>query len=195
MESQRFEKTGGEGGRAPLGHPPNSDTGISLTDSSEPLLCQYRDARGRGCRMPVTGLSFADESAPDDISTDGLCTFHARRLRDRHRDGQAVAAELLASITDFADAASVNRFLGNLVKMVALRRIPRRDATVLAYLSQLLLNSQSAQDRGELLRYQLELLQKKNAPFRLIWDLPRRHTEDQSQNSESTENPDAKPGQ
>jgi len=118
-------------------------------------------------------LSLAEDSALD-VSTEGLCAFHARRLRDRHRAGQTAAAELLASVTDFGDAASVTRFLGNLAKMVALRRIPRRDAIVLAYISQLILNSQAANDRGELLRYQLQLLREKNTPVQVIWDLPRR---------------------
>lgn len=190
MESQRFEKTGGEGvlGALPM---PNSAP-------AEPLLCQYRDARGRGCRMPVSALSdhLAEESDLD-VCTEGLCTFHARRLRDRHRAGQSAATELLATINDFTDAASVNRFLGNLARMVVLRRIPRRDAVVLAYISQLLLNSQSAQDRGELLRYQLELLREKNdpTPKRLIWDFPIRHSVDQPKKSGSNQNPDANTGQ
>lgn len=168
---------------------------VPNTPGASPVqtLCQYRDARGRGCRMPVSALSdhLAEESDLG-ISTEGLCTFHARRLLDRHRAGQTVAAELLVSITDFGDAASVNRFLGNLVKMVALRRIPRRDAIVMAYISQLLLNSQSAQDRGELLRYQLHLLRDKNRPTRVIWDFPRRNTAaDQDENSQSAARPEA----
>ena len=180
MESQRFEKSGGEGvvGALPM---PNADPGSSpaqpLVRSDHAPLCQYRDARGRGCRMLAVNspnpLSLAEDSALD-VSTEGLCAFHARRLRDRHRAGQTAAAELLASVTDFGDAASVTRFLGNLAKMVALRRIPRRDAIVLAYISQLILNSQAANDRGELLRYQLQLLREKNTPVQVIWDLPRR---------------------
>ncbi len=123
---------------------------------------------------PPNPTSLAEDSALE-VSTEGLCAFHARRLRDRQRAGQTAAAELLASVTDFGDAASVNRFLGNLAKMVALGRIPRRDAIVLAYISQLILNSQAANDRSELLRYQLQLLREKNTPVQVIWDLPRRH--------------------
>ena len=188
MESQRFEKTGGV--------PPTGALAVPNNPGPSPIetLCQYRDARGRGCRMPVSALSDnhpADESDPD-VSSEGLCTFHARRLRDRQRAGQTAAAELLGSITDFADAASVNRFLGNLVKMVALRRISRRDAIVMAYISQLLLNSQAAQDRGEFLRYQLELLREKNTPTRVIWDLPSRNSAaDQARNSPSVPQPQA----
>ncbi len=200
MESQRFEKSRGEGvvGALPV---PNSDPGPcpvrvpvqSLVQTDEAPICQYRDARGRGCRMLALNspnpTSFAGDSDLD-VSTEGLCAFHACRLRDRHRAGQTAAAELLASVTDFGDAASVNRFLGNLAKMVALRRIPRRDAVVLAYISQLILNSQAANDRSELLRYQLQLLRQKNTPVQVIWDLPRRHREpERSDDSKPVENP------
>jgi hypothetical protein len=123
-------------------------------------------------------------------STADLCAHHAQQFVRRLRASETTAAELLASVTDFGDAASVNRFLGNLLKLVAVRRIPRRDAIVLAYISQLILNSQSAHDRGELLRYQLELLQKKNTPTRVIWDLPvRRRDPAQNQDSKPAENP------
>ena len=58
--------------------------------------------------------------------------------------------------------------------MVALRRIPRRDAVVLAYISQLILNSQAANDRGEFCAISSSL-RKKNTRVRVVWDLPRRH--------------------
>lgn len=163
---------------------PNSDPSafpvqppVQAGHSVDPI-CQYRDARGRGCRMlaayPANPISLADDSALD-LSTDGLCAFHARRLRDRERAGQATAAELLASVSDFNDPPSVNRFLGNLLKLVAVKRIPRRDAVALAYISQLILNSQAAQDRRELMRLQiadLDAQRQKNLPTRVIWDLP-----------------------
>jgi hypothetical protein len=157
---------------------PNSDPATSLVEPAEAPLCQYRDARGRGCRMLAVNspnpASFAEDSELD-VSTEGLCVFHARRLRDRLRANETTAAELLASITDFADAASVNRFLGNLLKLVALRRIPRRDAIALAYISQLILNSQAAGCRGELQSLQAEALRRQlDPPTRVVWDLPRR---------------------
>ncbi len=179
---------------------PNSDAGASPVQTpvqaghSDVAICQYRDARGRGCRMlalsPPNPTSLAEDSALD-VSTDGLCAFHARRLRDRHRAGQTAAAELLASVTDFGDAASVNRFLGNLLKLVAVRRIPRRDAVALAYISQLILNSQAAHGRGELQSLELELLRRKVAPpARVIWDLPRRQRDpERSDDSKPVENP------
>ena len=174
----------------PLAPPPTEP----LVQSDQAQLCQYRDARGRGCRMlavnPPNPISLAEDSALD-ISTEGLCAFHARRLRDRQRAGQTAAAELLASVSDFGDAASVNRFLGNLLKLVAVRRIPRRDAVALAYISQLILNSQAAHGRGELQSIELELLRRKVAPpTRVIWDLPRRHRDpERSDDSKPAENP------
>ena len=77
--------------------------------------------------------------------------------------------------SDFTDPPSVNRFLGNLLKLVAVKRVPRRDAVAMAYISQLILNSQAAQDRRELMRLQiadLDAQRQKNLPTRVIWDLP-----------------------
>src|SRR5579872_5621471 len=126
MESQRFEKSRGEGAMAALPMP-NSDASASpvvRADHDDAPLCQYRDARGRGCRMlavnPPSPMSLAEDSALD-VSTDVLCAFHARRLRDRKRVTEATAAELLASVSDFTDPPSVNRFLGNLLKLVAVK--------------------------------------------------------------------------
>lgn len=70
-----------------------------------------------------------------------LCAYHAQRRLQTQRGSETAATELLACVSDFSDAASVNRFLGNLVKQVTLKRIPRRDAVTLAYICQLLLNS------------------------------------------------------
>jgi hypothetical protein len=86
-----------------------------------------------------------------------LCAHHARKSRRRHqRDDEALAAELLDSIDDFTSAASVNLFLGNLVEQLARKRIERRDAIALAYLSQLLLNSLAAMDKELLNQMPLE---------------------------------------
>jgi hypothetical protein len=70
-----------------------------------------------------------------------LCSYHLRQAAGAEPDPEAVAAELLGSIEDFSTADSVNLFLGNLLKQLAAKRIERRDAIALAYISQLLLNS------------------------------------------------------
>jgi hypothetical protein len=54
---------------------------------------------------------------------------------------EVLAADLLGEIDDFSTALSVNFFLGNLAKQLARKRIARRDAIALAYISQLLLNA------------------------------------------------------
>jgi len=78
-----------------------------------------------------------------------LCAYHADRLRASVPvvDPEVLAADLLGEINDFSTAGSVNLFLGNLVKQLARKRIARRDAIALAYISQLLLNSLPALER------------------------------------------------
>jgi hypothetical protein len=166
MESHRFEKNRGEGPAAPLPLPP-----------AESPICEYRDVRGHRCRLPVVSESSDPESADATALDPGLCAFHTRRLADRRRATETTAAELLASVGDFTDPASVNRFLANLARQVALKHIPRRDGVALAYICQLILNSQAAQDRRQLLQYELarlDSLHEESKPTRVIWDLPAR---------------------
>jgi hypothetical protein len=98
--------------------------------------CEYQNARGQRCHMlidqnhrPATGTGYPT-----------LCAYHAGRL-GAAVEPEALAADLLGDIQDFSTPASVNLFLGNLVKQLARKRIARRDAIALAYISQLLLNS------------------------------------------------------
>ena len=74
------------------------------------------------------------------------------RLRRHAQQGdpyraRALAAELLGGIRNFSKPDSVNRFLGNLVKQLARKRIGRRAALALAYISQLFLNTFPAMQR------------------------------------------------
>ncbi len=62
-------------------------------------------------------------------------------------DPEVLAAELLDDINSFTIADEVNLFLGNLVRQLARKRIARRDAIALAYISQLILTSQTAMAR------------------------------------------------
>lgn len=62
-------------------------------------------------------------------------------------DPEVLAAELLGDIDSFTTADEVNLFLGNLVRQLARKRIARRDAIALAYISQLILTSQTAMAR------------------------------------------------
>ena len=61
---------------------------------------------------------------------------------------EVLADDLLGDIHDFSTPASVNPFLGNLIKQLACKRIARRDAIALAYISQLLLNSFPALEKA-----------------------------------------------
>ncbi len=101
------------------------------------IICQHRSTLGRRCRMLL---------APNHPT---LCTFHARAeaKAEAATQAQAVATELLADTENLTQPASVNLFLANLLKNFANHRISRRDATTLAYISQLILNSQCVMHR------------------------------------------------
>jgi hypothetical protein len=112
---------------------------------SDPVLCSHISPAGRRCRL------LPAKNHPS------LCAHHARKSRRRHQPAdEALAAELLHSIDDFTSAASVNLFIGNIVKQLARKRIERRDAIAFAYLSQLLLNSLAAMDKELLNQMPLE---------------------------------------
>jgi len=77
-----------------------------------------------------------------------LSACHADRLRATVPVvDPEVLAELLDDINSFTTADEVNLFLGNLVRQLARKRITRRDAIALAYISQLILTSQTAMAR------------------------------------------------
>ncbi len=146
-------------------------------DNDDSLRCRHIDALGRRCRMFVAARDIISADPTDSLYAPEaeLCPHHAQGILRRRRATEATAAELLASVSDFTDPPSVNRFLGNLIKLVAVKRIPRKNAVALAYISQLILNSQAAQDRRELMRLQiadLDAQRQKNLPTRVIWDLP-----------------------
>jgi hypothetical protein len=109
--------------------------------------CQYRNARGQRCHMLID----ATYRPPNGAKHPTLCAYHANRLSASVPavDPEALAAELLGDIDTFTTADEVNLFLGNLVKQLARKRIARRDAIALAYISQLLLTSQTAMAREE----------------------------------------------
>jgi hypothetical protein len=129
---------------------------VSAIELTEAALCGHVDARGHRCRML---------SAPNGE----LCAHHAQRLSLAKPDGEAQASDLLSDIEDFTTAENVNLFLGNLTRQLVRKRIQRRDALALAYLSQLLLNSLSAMNR-EGAQGQEEDARKS---IEVIWDSPR----------------------
>jgi hypothetical protein len=144
MESKRCKKHTGVGvssdlsatGPQPLAPTDNAPPVATLDPAISPT-CQYISTRGHRCHMLPA----------DDHSS--LCPHHVRQAAKREqRQNEAVAKELLDGTDgDLSTADSVNRLLTNLVKQLARKRIARRDAIALAYISQLLLNSLTALDR------------------------------------------------
>src|SRR5260370_5381214 len=107
--------------------------------------CQYKNPRGQRCHMLVD----QNQRLPNGAHHPTLCAYHADRLRASVPavDPEVLAAELLTDIDSFTTADEVNLFLGNLVRQLARKRIARRDAIALAYISQLILTSQTAMAR------------------------------------------------
>lgn len=91
--------------------------------------CSHINGRGHRCRM------FAADAE------EGLCPHHLGRLQAERAKNDEALAQLLGPLEDFSSPASVNFFLGNLLKLMARKRIDRRDALAQAYICQLLLNT------------------------------------------------------
>jgi hypothetical protein len=107
--------------------------------------CHYQNARGQRCNMLID----QNHRPANGDNRPTLCAYHAGRLRAAIPvvDPEVLAAELLTDINSFTTADEVNLFLGNLVRQLARKRIARRDAIALAYISQLILTSQTAMAR------------------------------------------------
>ncbi len=71
-----------------------------------------------------------------------LCPFHASQERQL-LEPDRIGAELATLSGEFKTASDVNRALGKLFAVLAQNRIPARNAAVLAYIGQLLLQSVS----------------------------------------------------
>jgi hypothetical protein len=96
-----------------------------------PARCQHRTAAGRQCR-----------SLASDPSS-GFCPHHAACLDDDHTD---FLAALTQKACRFQNAQGINHSLGALYTLAAQGRISPRRASVLAYISSLLLRSLTAID-------------------------------------------------
>jgi hypothetical protein len=183
MESNHCTKTTGGGATLSPGIVPEP-----------PALspCQHINGKGHRCHMFTN----------DPHST--LCSHHVRKqTKARQLQNEATANELLGDIADFSTADSVNVFLGNLVKQLAHKRIARRDAVALAYISQLLLNSLSALSRE---RGPENVHDPDDDPTDAVLSLfrtrdrdddpnesPNHHYENQSANSENNANREERP--
>ena len=91
--------------------------------------CEHTSADGRRCSLlPMKNRRYC------------LTHWNSQQLFDAER----VSAELLGSLEDFKTVTSINQALGKLFALVAGNRIPPRHAALLAYIAQLLLQTQSA---------------------------------------------------
>lgn len=92
--------------------------------------CHYRDAAGRRCRLP------RKQGHPT------FCARHARpAVSDPNAPSPDVSAELLGPLCDFRTATSINYTLGRLLIYKAAGEISARDASIITYICQLLLQS------------------------------------------------------
>src|SRR6266436_6387867 len=121
---------------------PKPSTSVSATVDSH---CQHISPKGNRCHMLID----QNHRLANGAQRPTLCAYHAERLRAAAPivDPEVLAAELLDDINSFTIADEVNLFLGNLVRQLARKRIARRDAIALAYISQLILTSQTAMAR------------------------------------------------
>lgn len=100
----------------------------SAPPEKDPTRCLFSTSDSRRCAMP---------RSPDHSS---LCVFHARQEDQLLSAGQ-IAAELASLSGEFKTATDLNHALGKLFRLVAAQRIPTRNAAVLGYLGQLLLQT------------------------------------------------------
>ena len=125
------------------------------------VRCTHTSADGRRCRMPLM---------KDHPS---LCPAHWRREQEL-LEAERVGDEMLGANNHFKTANAVNDALGKLFALTAKKRIPVRDAAVLAYIGQLLLHSLPAvrqelvvsggsQDLGDIIRCGIEIEARKAA--------------------------------
>jgi hypothetical protein len=118
---------------------------VTTVDATIDHQCQHISLKGQRCHMLIDQNHLHANGAARPT----LCAYHADRLKAAVPavDPEVLAAELLTDIDSFTTADEVNLFLGNLVRQLARKRIARRDAIALAYISQLILTSQTAMTR------------------------------------------------
>jgi hypothetical protein len=95
--------------------------------------CVLVSALGRRCREPRS------KDHPE------FCRYHARMQKQEEEQSDAASEtttlELLGPVPDFRSAASINHVLGKLLILLNSHRISPRNASVTAYICQLLLQS------------------------------------------------------
>jgi hypothetical protein len=103
----------------------------SPSSDSTPERCQYRTATGRQCCS---------------VAVDPDSSFCARHAASESGDSEDFSAPLTERACRFQNAQGINHSLGALYTLAAQGRISPRRASVLAYISSLLLRSLTAID-------------------------------------------------
>ncbi len=123
-----------------------SSSPSNLQPQTSNLRCSHATRDGRRCRSLSTGPDsiFCDTHARLAWRNSGsasACPTCHRATRDPDPLPPNLANELLGPVEHFQTSASINHALGRLVILQARNRIPPRNAAVLAYTFQLLLQS------------------------------------------------------
>jgi hypothetical protein len=106
----------------------NKKVRATLRTPKSKSRCNFQFADGRRCRMLL------------HKTTGQLCLFHQRELLQLQSAAE-IGAELLALGGNFKNPIAINFVLGKLFAHVATGRMHRRDASTLAYIAQLLLQT------------------------------------------------------
>lgn len=97
---------------------------------NDPNRCQHRTATGKRCRLRIV----------DPRS--GLCFRHSS-LASEAAKAADLRTILAGDVTQFEDASSVNKFLSNLLLLLAEDRVTPRRGAVMAYTCNLILRTLS----------------------------------------------------
>ena len=101
--------------------------------ASRKSRCRYTTGRGR-CRIPAT-------------RGHALCTAHAKQAERDLQFNSAEVAEILGEMQEFTSVDEVNYALGRLFSLAARKQIRTRDAAILSYMCQLLLQTLKPEPR------------------------------------------------
>ena len=107
---------------------PRNQLTVPAPSGNDSSRCLFSTADGRRCTML---------RAP---SHESLCAFHAQQ-EQQILDAERVGAELASLSGEFKTVNDLNHVLGKLFTLKAQNRISARDAAVLAYIAQLLMQS------------------------------------------------------
>ncbi|HXN64494.1 MAG TPA: hypothetical protein VN862_04115 [Candidatus Acidoferrales bacterium] len=104
-----------------------------MPTASRKSRCRYTTRRGR-CRIPAT-------------RGHALCTAHAKQAERDLQFNSAEVAEILGEMQEFTSVDEVNYALGQLFSLAARKQIRTRDAAILSYMCQLLLQTLKPEPR------------------------------------------------